>query len=129
MPLPRPSPTTLLVPAEATIETTESGITSRDGSSAPSKNPILLLHGVGGSGNGYLLPLKAFPDGKGYTVSSPTYGAFDPFGAVGGLKGLAESSTEVAGFVRDLKRSTGADKVDIVGHSGGAFHGPLHAGL
>ncbi|OAA58303.1 hypothetical protein ISF_06842 [Cordyceps fumosorosea ARSEF 2679] len=99
----------------------ETAVDTRGAAAAPAKNPILLLHGVGGSGNGYMVPLKLYLQSKGCTVFSPTYGAYDAFGLVGGLSSVADASREVADAIRSVRAQTGAAKVDLIGHSGGAF--------
>jgi triacylglycerol esterase/lipase EstA (alpha/beta hydrolase family) len=40
---------------------------------------------------------------------------------VEGLKPISESAAEVVEFMRDVKSKTGAEKIDLVGHSEGAF--------
>lgn len=58
---------------------------------------------------------------QGYCVFAPTFGAdvFAP--AIGGVRRIAgDSGLEVAAYVDDVLRRTGASHVDLVGHSLGA---------
>jgi pimeloyl-ACP methyl ester carboxylesterase len=59
--------------------------------------------------------------GQGYCTFSQTYGAYPSFPYVGGLRPVADSATEIKTFIVGVLAETGAAKVDIVGHSEGAF--------
>jgi len=58
---------------------------------------------------------------KGYCTFSLTYGAYDGFPLVGGLKPVAESAAQIKQYIVGVLAATGAAKVDIVGHSEGGF--------
>lgn len=99
---------------------------SNDFSCKPSSahpNPVVLVHGTGGSQQtnwGTYVPLLA---NEGYCVFALTYGAIDglpfPFTAIGGMKPMESSAAQLGRFVDKVLTSTGARKVDIVGHSQG----------
>lgn len=58
---------------------------------------------------------------QGYCVFAPTYGADGMAPAIGGVRRIAgDSGPEVAAYVDDVLRRTGASHVDLVGHSLGA---------
>jgi triacylglycerol lipase len=88
-------------------------------------NPVVLVHGLfanQAANWGYLAPILAK---HGYCVFSLTYGrnplAPPPLSQVGGLQKMEQSSHELARFVDRVRDATGADKVDIVGHSEGSL--------
>ncbi|WP_327111889.1 lipase family protein [Nocardia sp. NBC_01730] len=89
-------------------------------------NPVVLAHGTGGGAQtnwGVYAPLLA---NEGYCVFSATYGAYDaswPISAIGGMLPIEQSAPQFAAFVRRVLATTGAAKVDIVGHSQGNFIG------
>ncbi|MET9268584.1 alpha/beta fold hydrolase [Kribbella sp. NPDC003557] len=89
--------------------------------SAAHPNPLVLLHGLGGNGPGNYSYLGSFLAAKGYCAFTLTYGQATPEIPVGGTVSIAESSKEIAAFVRRVRQATGAAKVDIVGHSEGGF--------
>ncbi|UPW13662.1 lipase family protein [Gordonia amicalis] len=91
--------------------------------SARHPNPVILVHGTGGSQQtnwGTYVPLLK---NEGYCVFTPTYGAIKgapwPISAIGGMGLMSESARELGGFVTKVRRATAASKVDIVGHSQG----------
>ncbi|GAQ44020.1 hypothetical protein AtubIFM61612_003537 [Aspergillus tubingensis] len=84
-------------------------------------NPVVLLHGLGATYYEDLNYLQGWLQAQGYCTYAKTYGAYEGFPLVGGLKAIAESATEIAAYIREVKEKTGADKIDLVGHSEGAF--------
>ncbi|PNY26892.1 Uncharacterized protein TCAP_03180 [Tolypocladium capitatum] len=85
-------------------------------------NPVVLLHGLGGSEQIGLRSLETWLRVRGLCTFALTYGSYAPqLSILGGLKPIAESSQEIAAFVGEVHRRTGARKVDLVGHSEGAF--------
>lgn len=83
-------------------------------------NPVILLHGFSG-GNSYnygeLAPsLKA----AGFCVFSLNWGAV-PLTPGYGYTDLREGAKELAAVVGKVRAATGAEKVDIVGHSAGGL--------
>lgn len=88
-------------------------------------NPVVLVHGTGGGAQtnwGTYVPLLT---AHGYSVFSLTYGAFAhlpwPLSAMGGMARMEDSAAELGDFVDRVLAATGADKVDIVGHSQGTL--------
>jgi triacylglycerol esterase/lipase EstA (alpha/beta hydrolase family) len=117
----------LLLVASATTASTASASPSSgfdDWTCKPSAahpDPLVLLHGLGGNGPGNYAYLGPFLAAKGYCAFSLTYGQATPAIPVGGTVAIAQSAAEIQTFVQSVRQSTGAAKVDIVGHSEGAF--------
>ncbi|KAM4059463.1 alpha/beta hydrolase fold domain-containing protein [Hirsutella rhossiliensis] len=87
-------------------------------------NPVILLHGLFASEKLDLNFVEAWLRNKGFCTFALLYGSSTPkLPILGGIKPVAESSLEVAAFIREVHNRTGADKVDIVGHSEGGFQG------
>ncbi|KAM0716675.1 hypothetical protein Q7P37_008120 [Cladosporium fusiforme] len=84
-------------------------------------NPVVLIHGLGATYYEDINLLEAHLQSKDFCTFSITYGAYPEFPLVGGLKPIEESSKELADFVEEVHTKTGAKKVDLVGHSEGAF--------
>ncbi|MPY79649.1 MAG: alpha/beta fold hydrolase [Actinophytocola sp.] len=88
--------------------------------SAAHPRPVVLIHGLGGNGQGnwaYHGPRLA---DAGYCTFSFTYGQQFP-GAPGGTRPVKESAQEVGAFIDEVLAATGADRADLVGHSEGGF--------
>ncbi|KAJ3495905.1 hypothetical protein NLG97_g3052 [Lecanicillium saksenae] len=84
-------------------------------------NPVVVLHGLGATYYEDLNFLEGFLQTKGFCTFSLTYGAYDGFPFVGGLKPIDESSHQIAALIKEVHEKTGASKIDIVGHSEGGF--------
>jgi triacylglycerol lipase len=87
--------------------------------SAAHPNPVVLVHGLGatmGENWATYAPLLA---NHGYCVFALTYGLHPGEDFVGGLAPMEQSSAELAAFVDRVLAATGAQKVDLVGHSEG----------
>ncbi|OQE17608.1 hypothetical protein PENSTE_c020G03835 [Penicillium steckii] len=84
-------------------------------------NPVVLLHGLGATYYEDLNFLQYWLQHEGYCTYAQTYGAYDGFPFVGGLKPIKESASEIADYIKEVSEKTGKDKVDLVGHSEGAF--------
>ena len=84
-------------------------------------NPVVLLHGLGATWYEDINVLQVELALKGYCTFSLTYGAYDGFPLVGGLKPVAESAAQIKQYIVGVLAATGAAKVDIVGHSEGGF--------
>jgi triacylglycerol esterase/lipase EstA (alpha/beta hydrolase family) len=94
--------------------------------SAAHPEPVVLVHGLGADMSenwAYISPLLA---AQGYCVFALTYGVdpratIPPFDQMGGVVPMEQSSQQLATFVNQVLTSTGASKVDIVGHSEGSL--------
>ncbi|MFC0313865.1 esterase/lipase family protein [Gordonia phosphorivorans] len=87
--------------------------------------PVILVHGTGGGAQtnwGTYVPLLTE---AGYSVFTLTYGAVRhanwPISALGGMRRLEVSAAEVGDFVEKVLAATGAEQVDVVGHSQGTL--------
>lgn len=89
--------------------------------SAAHPEPVVLLHGLGGSGDGHMGYLGRHLATAGYCAYTFTYGADPRFAYIGGVRSISESSQEIAAFIDKVRSESGADKVSIVGHSEGGF--------
>ena len=107
------------VPADNSAPSLKHNDFSCKSSSHP--DPVILLHGLGATYYEDINALEGYLQTKGFCTFSITYGAYDGFPLVGGLKPIAESSAQIAAFVNEVKEKTGASKVNLVGHSEGAF--------
>jgi triacylglycerol esterase/lipase EstA (alpha/beta hydrolase family) len=82
----------------------------------------VLIHGLGGNGQDNWSYLGPYLANAGYCVFSLTYNASSPLGPqVGGTGPLTQSAQEISDFISQVLADTGAGKVDLVGHSEGAF--------
>jgi len=89
--------------------------------SAAHPDPIVLVHGLGATMSenwGYLSPLLA---ARGYCVFALTYGIDPRWKYNGGVLPIERSAPELGAFVDRVLATTGAAKVDLVGHSEGTF--------
>lgn len=87
--------------------------------------PVVLLHGTGMNGLNTWSTLAPALKAQGYCVFAPTYGAGPGAPTIGGVRRLhGDASLEVAAFVDEVRQATGAEQVDLVGHSLG---GPVAA--
>ncbi|KJZ76581.1 hypothetical protein HIM_03917 [Hirsutella minnesotensis 3608] len=90
--------------------------------SAKYPNPVILLHGLFASEKLDLNFVEVWLRKKGFCTFAPLYGSYTPkLPILGGLKPVAESSQEIAAFIKQVIQRTGAAKVDLVGHSEGGF--------
>ncbi|WP_430333737.1 esterase/lipase family protein [Rhodococcus sp. ACT016] len=93
--------------------------------SAAHPRPVILVHGTGANRQTNWATYVPLLKNNGYCVFAPTYGARSgaswPGSAVGGLAPLEESAHQFGEFVDEVLAATGADKVDIVGHSQGTL--------
>lgn len=89
--------------------------------SAAHPRPVVLIHGLGGTAEGnwnYHGPRLASAD---YCAYSLTYGQPFEGAPIGGTRPVAESAKTVGAFIDKVRSSTGAKRVDLVGHSEGGF--------
>jgi triacylglycerol esterase/lipase EstA (alpha/beta hydrolase family) len=90
--------------------------------SAAHPYPVVLVHGLGGAAETNWSYVGPYLADAGYCAYSLTYGATSPLGPdVGGVGPIPQSAQEVNAFISQVLSETGASKVDLVGHSEGAF--------
>lgn len=96
--------------------------TNNDFSCQSDRNPVVFLHGLTGRDT-QLKTLYSWLQDKGFCTFSLSYGALPllPEFLGYGFKSMADSSEEIAQFIRSVKDRTGANKIDLVGHSEGAM--------
>jgi pimeloyl-ACP methyl ester carboxylesterase len=87
--------------------------------SAAHPNPVVLVHGLGATMGENWATFSPLLADNGYCVFALTYGTHSGEDFVGGLQAMEQSSAELAGFVDRVLAATGAEKVDLVGHSEG----------
>jgi pimeloyl-ACP methyl ester carboxylesterase len=83
--------------------------------------PVVLLHGLGASKSEDIDEIQRQLAGLGYCTFATTYGAHEIAPFIGGVISVADSAKQIAAFVRVVLAETKAKKVDLVGHSEGAF--------
>jgi triacylglycerol esterase/lipase EstA (alpha/beta hydrolase family) len=88
--------------------------------SASHPDPVVLIHGLGGNGPGNFATIGPALAAAGYCAYTTTYGQVSPI-PVGGTIAIADSAKQLTAFIERVRQSTGAPKVDLVGHSEGAF--------
>lgn len=88
---------------------------------ADKPNPVVLVHGLGATASENWYFLAPHLAQQGYCVYAKTYGMDPRFPSRGGIKPMEQSAAELAAFVDEVLAATGADKVDLVGHSEGAI--------
>ncbi|KQY58618.1 lipase [Aeromicrobium sp. Root495] len=92
--------------------------------SAKHPNPVVLVHGLTGSKATNWQTFSPLLANEGYCVFALTYGQIKgvtpPYDQVfGGFGPMEESAAQLSTFVDKVRASTGATKVDILGHSEG----------
>ena len=85
--------------------------------SGANREPVIMLHGMGANGGLNWFTKAPLVAAAGYCVFTPTYG--QGILGVGGLKSMRTSAQEVSDFVDKVRATTGAAKVNLVGHSEG----------
>jgi triacylglycerol lipase len=88
-------------------------------------NPVVLVHGLLANQTVNFNTLSPLIANDGYCVFSLTYGTKDgvttPIYQPGGLANMEDSAEVLSDFIDQVLAATGADKVDIVGHSEGSL--------
>lgn len=104
-------------PATAAASSGLNDWTCRPSSAHP--RPVVLWHGLGSNKDVNMGLLGQTLAQQGYCVFSKTYGTtyYGPF--TGGLASMRTSAAELRDFVNQVRATTGAAEVDIVGHSEG----------
>lgn len=87
--------------------------------------PVVLLHGTGSNISDFKGMTKTLLE-DGYCVWGETYGTGGPsiqgiIPMIGGNADINESAHREAGFIDNVLAATGAEKVDLVGHSQGGL--------
>lgn len=87
--------------------------------------PVVLVHGTGGARATNWGPYPAMLANRGSCVFALTYGTLPglpwPFTAVGGMGKQDQSARELGRFVDKVLDATGAETVDLIGHSQGTY--------
>jgi triacylglycerol lipase len=87
--------------------------------------PVVLVHGTAGNRSTNWQTYGPLLKNNGYCVFALTYGVIPgsayPVSALGGMNDIASSAAELGTFIDKVLAATGADKVDIVGHSQGTL--------
>ncbi|WP_068272840.1 esterase/lipase family protein [Aldersonia kunmingensis] len=93
--------------------------------SAAHPEPVVLVHGTGLTAAMNWGTYSPLLKNEGYCVFALTYGVWQgvpaPFDIIGAMRPIPDSAGEVAQFVDRVRAATGADKVDLVGHSQGTI--------
>ncbi|MBH1934459.1 alpha/beta fold hydrolase [Streptomyces sp. AV19] len=87
--------------------------------SAAHPRPVVLLHGTLGNSWDNWLFLAPYLVKRGYCVFSMDYGQLPGVPLFNGLGPIEKSAGQLSAFVGKVRQSTGAGKVDLVGHSQG----------
>lgn len=100
---------------------------SNDWSCRPSSahpNPVVLVHGLLATKSVNWPTMSPLLANAGYCVYALTYGRVShapPLDRFGGLTAMERSAEELAVFVTRVRNATGADRIDLVGHSEGTL--------
>lgn len=92
--------------------------------SAAHPRPVVLVHGTGGNRSTNWQTYGPLLKNNGYCVFALTYGSTLPLpypGALGGFGDMRASARELGEFVDRVLSATGAEEVDLVGHSQGTL--------
>jgi triacylglycerol lipase len=93
--------------------------------SARHPRPVVLVHGTAGNKNTNWQTYAPLLKNNGYCVYSFTYGVAPgtplPLSQLGGFTRIQDSAKQLAAFISRVRKSTGAAKVDLVGHSQGTL--------
>jgi triacylglycerol esterase/lipase EstA (alpha/beta hydrolase family) len=123
-----PVPYTLAAGIPAALHPYASPPGSNDWSCRPSAGhpePVVLVHGLGANKDDNWQTFSPLLADEGYCVFALTYGvpAGNPFplDQVGGLERMQYSAHELSAFVDRILAATGAQQVDILGHSEGTL--------
>src|SRR5688500_2790954 len=87
--------------------------------SAAHPRPVVLVHGTGGNQSTNWQTYGPLLKNNGYCVFALTYGALSapyPVNALGGMASMRTTAVELGHFIDRVLASTGAGKVDILGH-------------
>ncbi|KAI7971983.1 hypothetical protein EIK77_007582 [Talaromyces pinophilus] len=105
----------------ATVSATLTPDPGNDYTCTSAHNPVITLHGLGATYYEDINYLGDWLKTQGFCVYRATYGAYPDSPLVGGFLAINESAVEIADFIKDVVVGTGSPKIDLVGHSEGAF--------
>ncbi|QKX64112.1 uncharacterized protein TRUGW13939_11285 [Talaromyces rugulosus] len=114
----------LLLSAAIAVSTTRAVLVpdpANDYSCTSTHNPVVTLHGLGATYYEDINFLGDWLKTQGFCIFRATYGSYPDFPLVGGFLPVNESAVEVADFIANVSSSIPDTKIDIVGHSEGAF--------
>ncbi|WP_203337838.1 esterase/lipase family protein [Nocardioides limicola] len=87
--------------------------------------PVVLVHGTIGNKNTNWQTYAPLLKNHGYCVFALTYGVEPgtplPLDQFGGMSRMERSAEQLAAFIAEVRRATGARKVDLIGHSQGTL--------
>ena len=93
--------------------------------SAAHPDPVVLVHGLGANMSWNWFAISPYLKRRGFCVYALTYGRDPrypfPFDQFGGLVPMERSAEELSRFVDRVRDATGAEEVDLVGHSQGTI--------
>jgi triacylglycerol esterase/lipase EstA (alpha/beta hydrolase family) len=89
--------------------------------SATHPRPVVLVHGLGATASENWHFFAPYLAAQGYCVYGFTYGQSPMWPGRGGVAPMENSAAQLSTFVDDVLATTGAKKVDIVGHSEGGI--------
>jgi triacylglycerol esterase/lipase EstA (alpha/beta hydrolase family) len=91
--------------------------------SAAHPRPVVLVHGTFADMSNSWQALSPLLHNHGYCVFALNYGSHNGSGALGiyGIGDIRSSAAQLSSFVDQVLASTGANKVDLVGHSQGGM--------
>jgi len=115
---PAPAPAPAAVDIEARGAPTN-GINDYNCRATPGKDPILFLHGLNGpAGLNWITKAPIF-SAKGYCTYTPQYGTVN--GIILGGAAVEDSTAQISAVVDKILATSGASKINIVGHSLGTL--------
>jgi hypothetical protein len=117
-PLPVPYSPVSLIAGGASPDTAP-GVNDFSCKPAPGTRPVVLVHGLGATLGTNWATFGPLLKNTGFCVYGLTYGRSSGFPYAAGLQRMEESSAELATLVDKVLKSTGADNVDLLGHSEG----------
>ncbi len=85
--------------------------------------PVILVHGTFGDMSDSWQALSPLLANHGYCVFAFNYGSYHGSGALGvyGIGEISQSALQLSTFVNEVLAATGANQVDLVGHSQGGM--------
>ncbi|GAA3235934.1 alpha/beta hydrolase [Pseudonocardia petroleophila] len=89
--------------------------------SAAHPDPVVLVHGLGANKSVNWQTMSPLLANEGYCVFALTYGTALAGEQVGGLLPMEQSAEQLDAFVDGVLEATGAERVDLVGHSEGTL--------